>query len=781
MSAGSNKIRVYVRTRPTPNFSHDVLKFLPDVKTINVDIKKDIRKGVVNNQPSNWSFKADGILHNATQEAVHDTISRKIISRAMEGYNGTIMCYGQTGAGKTFTMTGATESYKHRGIIPRALQQVFREIQERVNQAITVQISYLEIYNENLYDLLSTMPDCLTSESQMTIVDDPPGVNIKGLSVHLIHNEEEAFNLLFEGETNRIIAAHALNKNSSRSHCIFTIYLESHSRILSNAMYVTSKVNLVDLAGSERLGKTWSEGKILNEATYINKSLSFLEQTILALADRNRQHVPFRQSKLTYALKDSLGGNCTTILVANIFGEVAHIEETLSTLRFASRMRAVATKPVINEHCDPVRMVQKLELEIHLLKQELAMHDILVNRCQITYEPLSDSQIGEINSQVHQFLEGTLDEIEIINIRQLREVFSQFKLAGLVEIEGQAVGEVDGHGFGIEVAPFSSKPTSFVVSKRSKYKKSKEQTSPSPKKESPGTPSPGKELDSRSLSRMQPLVTSGKDLDGKDTMQREQDVLSTDLNCPDSAGKEEHSRPSSPPNKAVAFEEFKIERGCEISRILQENKSILSEKKRTVKELSLRINNVKQEIDVAKQELEGKRQEREEQGEYMNDGEVVIDEEEFELIVKLKDLKSRYRSDYDTLRDLKSEILYCQQLVEQCRYRLLTEFEIWYNESFLIPEDIQANLKGGGSLRPGLIPVNRVLALEEDDHERFECLQQELLMENPDSVSFYNAKMKIEQRHIYDKAVSQPQPTKKKPGVISAAVKNKPPTMLSIS
>uniref|UniRef100_H3AQV5 Kinesin-like protein n=1 Tax=Latimeria chalumnae TaxID=7897 RepID=H3AQV5_LATCH len=770
MSAGSNKIRVYVRTRPTPNFSHDVLKFLPDVKTINVDIKKDIRKGVVNNQPSNWSFKADGILHNATQEAVHDTISRKIISRAMEGYNGTIMCYGQTGAGKTFTMTGATESYKHRGIIPRALQQVFREIQERVNQAITVQISYLEIYNENLYDLLSTMPDCLTSESQMTIVDDPPGVNIKGLSVHLIHNEEEAFNLLFEGETNRIIAAHALNKNSSRSHCIFTIYLESHSRILSNAMYVTSKVNLVDLAGSERLGKTWSEGKILNEATYINKSLSFLEQTILALADRNRQHVPFRQSKLTYALKDSLGGNCTTILVANIFGEVAHIEETLSTLRFASRMRAVATKPVINEHCDPVRMVQKLELEIHLLKQELAMHDILVNRCQITYEPLSDSQIGEINSQVHQFLEGTLDEIEIINIRQLREVFSQFKLvlktkqkklyeslftsdlviikreAGLVEIEGQAVGEVDGHGFGIEVAPFSSKPTRVVSYKSIVFSPL---FSPSPKKESPGTPSPGKELDSRSLSRMQPLVTSGKDLDGKDTMQREQDVLSTDLNCPDSAGKEEHSRPSSPPNKAVAFEEFKIERGCEISRILQENKSILSEKKRTVKELSLRINNVKQEIDVAKQELEGKRQEREEQGEYMNDGEVVIDEEEFELIVKLKDLKSRYRSDYDTLRDLKSEILYCQQLVEQCRYRLLTEFEIWYNESFLIPEDIQANLKGGGSLRPGLIPVNRVLALEEDDHERFECLQQELLMENPDSVSFYNAKMKIEQRVSY--------------------------------
>ncbi|CAI9566207.1 unnamed protein product, partial [Staurois parvus] len=156
----------------------------------------------------------------------------------------------------------------------------------------------------------------------MTIVDDSHGVFVKGLSLHHVPSEEHALNLLFEGETNRIIGSHILNKHSSRSHCIFTIHVESQSRTLSNAKYTVSKINLVDLAGSERLGKTGSEGQVLKEATYINKSLTFLEQAIIALADR-RDHVPYRQSKLTHALKDSLGGNCNTVLVANVYGEAA--------------------------------------------------------------------------------------------------------------------------------------------------------------------------------------------------------------------------------------------------------------------------------------------------------------------------------------------------------------------------------------------------------------------------------------------------------------------------
>lgn len=147
-----------------------------------------------------------------------------------------------------------------------------------------------------------------------------------------VYNNDRFSKLLFQGETNRIIAQHALNKRSSRSHCVFTIYIESHSRVESNTKYVTSKLNFVDLAGSERLGKTLSFGETQVEAMYINKSLTFLEQAVIALADRRRDHVPFRQSKLTHVLKDSIGGKCNTLLIANIWGEAVHIEETVKNI-----------------------------------------------------------------------------------------------------------------------------------------------------------------------------------------------------------------------------------------------------------------------------------------------------------------------------------------------------------------------------------------------------------------------------------------------------------------
>ncbi|XP_043397654.1 kinesin-like protein KIF9 isoform X4 [Chelonia mydas] len=733
MSAKENKVHAFVRVKPTANFPEDMIKYGPDNKSIDIYIRRDIKKGVVNNKQTDWSFKLDGVLHNASQDSVYDAVARDLVSQALNGYNGTIMCYGQTGAGKTYTMTGATESYKHRGIIPRAIQQ---------------------------------------------------------------------------GETNRIIGEHTLNKNSSRSHCIFTIYIESHSRILSDAKYTASKMNLVDLAGSERVGKTGSEGQVLKEATYINKSLSFLEQAIIALADRKRDHVPFRQSKLTHALKDSLGGNCNTVLVANIYGEAAQIEETLSSLRFATRMKWVTTEPAINEKYDPERMVKNLEKEIALLKQELAMHDSLVNRSLVNYDPLNEIQIAEINSQVRRYLEGATDDIDIMNIRQIQEVFNQFKVilsqqeqevearlrnkytlidksdfvaitaaqkAGLVDAEGHLVGEVDGQGFGIGVAPLSKHG-----GKKVKAKKAKEQLSPTIRKEGLGSPVLGKDLDFVSPSKSQ-LVTSARDLDVKEGLIREQDAASIETHRSESVPREDSHRPSSPPSKLVAFEEFKNERGSEINRIFKENKAILSDRKKKASEITHRLNLIKQEMDITKGALGAQKKEREEQGEYVNEeGQIIIDEEEFLLVMKLKDLKKQYRSDFDELRDLKAEVQYCKHLVDQCRNRLISEFEIWYNESFLIPEDVQEAIKPGGNIRPGMIPMNRVLSLDEDEQERFDRLQGEVLPACPDSTSFYNAKMKTDQKHKYFRAMAALQQMHKKPGLITATVKNKPPAVLHV-
>ncbi|XP_070947685.1 kinesin-like protein KIF9 isoform X5 [Macaca nemestrina] len=705
------KVHAFVRVKPTDDFAHEMIRYGDDKRSIDIHLKKDIRRGVVNNQQIDWSFKLDGVLHDASQDLVYETVAKDVVSQALNGYNGTIMCYGQTGAGKTYTMTGATENYKHRGILPRALQQVFRMIEERPTHAITVRVSYLEIYNESLFDLLSTLPYVGPSVTPMTIVENPQGVFIKGLSVHLTSQEEDAFSLLFEGETNRIIASHTMNKNSSRSHCIFTIYLEAHSRTLSEEKYITSKINLVDLAGSERLGKSGSEGRVLKEATYINKSLSFLEQAIIALGDQKRDHIPFRQCKLTHALKDSLGGNCNMVLVTNIYGEAAQLEETLSSLRFASRMKLVTTEPAINEKYDAERMVKNLEKELALLKQELAIHDSLTNRTFVTYEAMDEIQIAEINSQVRRYLEGTLDEIDIINLRQIKEVFNQFRVvlsqqeqevestlrrkytlidrndfaaisavqkAGLVDVDGHLVGEPEGQNFGLGVAPFSTKP--------------------------------------------------GKKAKSKKTFK-------------------EPLRPDTPPSKPVAFEEFKNERGSEINRIFKENKSILNERRKRASETTQRINAIKREIDVTKEALDFQKSLREKQGEYENKGLMIIDEEEFLLILKLKDLKKQYRSEYQDLRDLRAEIQYCQHLVDQCRHRLLMEFDIWYNESFVIPEDMQMALKPGGSIRPGMVPVNRIVSLGEDDQDKFSQLQQRVLPEGPDSISFYNAKVKTEQKN----------------------------------
>ncbi|XP_005547013.1 kinesin-like protein KIF9 isoform X3 [Macaca thibetana thibetana] len=711
------KVHAFVRVKPTDDFAHEMIRYGDDKRSIDIHLKKDIRRGVVNNQQIDWSFKLDGVLHDASQDLVYETVAKDVVSQALNGYNGTIMCYGQTGAGKTYTMTGATENYKHRGILPRALQQVFRMIEERPTHAITVRVSYLEIYNESLFDLLSTLPYVGPSVTPMTIVENPQGVFIKGLSVHLTSQEEDAFSLLFEGETNRIIASHTMNKNSSRSHCIFTIYLEAHSRTLSEEKYITSKINLVDLAGSERLGKSGSEGRVLKEATYINKSLSFLEQAIIALGDQKRDHIPFRQCKLTHALKDSLGGNCNMVLVTNIYGEAAQLEETLSSLRFASRMKLVTTEPAINEKYDAERMVKNLEKELALLKQELAIHDSLTNRTFVTYEAMDEIQIAEINSQVRRYLEGTLDEIDIINLRQIKEVFNQFRVvlsqqeqevestlrrkytlidrndfaaisavqkAGLVDVDGHLVGEPEGQNFGLGVAPFSTKP--------------------------------------------------GKKAKSKKTFK-------------------EPLRPDTPPSKPVAFEEFKNERGSEINRIFKENKSILNERRKRASETTQRINAIKREIDVTKEALDFQKSLREKQGEYENKGLMIIDEEEFLLILKLKDLKKQYRSEYQDLRDLRAEIQYCQHLVDQCRHRLLMEFDIWYNESFVIPEDMQMALKPGGSIRPGMVPVNRIVSLGEDDQDKFSQLQQRVLPEGPDSISFYNAKVKTEQKHNYLKTM----------------------------
>ncbi|NXM41812.1 KIF9 protein, partial [Gymnorhina tibicen] len=795
------RVQAFVRVKPTAHFARDMIKLGSDNKSIDIYIRKSPRGGAVNNSQTDWSFKLDGLLHNASQEMVYETVAKDVVSKALQGYNGTIMCYGQTGAGKTYTMTGATSDYRHRGIIPRAIQQIFKAAAEFLHVMVTVRVSYLEIYNEALFDLLAPGLARGCRDTQLAVRDGPQGVYVKGLSIHPVSHEEEALHLLFEaGETNRVIGEHTLNKNSSRSHCIFTMYIECRSRDYRNLKCLKSKITLIDLAGSERLSKTGSDGQVRIEASYINKSLSFLEQLVIALADPKREHIPFRQSKLTHVLKDSLGGNCNTVLVTNIYGEAAHVEETLSSLRFATRMNWVTAEPVPNEPFYRESSVKALEEEIRLLRQELILQDPMATHAFVSYKPLTTAQREEIRSQVQKYLRGVIKEIDIVNIRQIQEVFRQFKV-----IVSQQEEEVEcrlrskyglGHGDFAAKSGSESGSGSDLPSEEDQEDTVTPGASPGPKSTSEPAPLlPKRELPRWELppARLFPVETKLGNVSQNEssplktpTKDREEEEEGRDRDSDEEASVsslEEYSqKPGPPPSKQEAFEMFKKEAGREIHRIFRENKRILISRKKRSHSVAHKINHNKQLIERVTEALAAQKRKHRLEGEFTDQkGRVIIDEKEFSLILKLKELKEEHRAGFAELQDLKAEIQYCQKLVDKCRKRLISEFEIWYNKSFLIPEHVREALEPGGNIGPGMIPINRVMCLDEDEQDRFERLQERALPEGPGSVSFYRARMKTDQKHTFNRTTAALEKMSRKPGVVTAAGKKKAVSFLPIT
>ncbi|KAI9349548.1 P-loop containing nucleoside triphosphate hydrolase protein [Obelidium mucronatum] len=782
-------VKVVIRTRPTSEFAQNEIKFDADQKSVHIHIPKGQDGGFINNQQENWDFKFDNILHNASQEKLYDECGLPIVKSVMEGYHGTIMAYGQTGAGKTFTMTGATENYKHRGLIPRAISHIFREVAERPQMACTVRISYLEIYNEQIVDLLSPDSTSDSNESGALVVveDNKTGVShVKGLTMQIANNEEEALNLLFEGETNRSIAEHQLNKISTRSHCIFTIYLESRSRVESSERVISSKLNLVDLAGSERISKTHTQGLSLKEAMYINKSLTFLEQVIIALSDRKRDHIPYRQSKLTNVLRDSLGGSCNTLMIANIWGEKEHIEETISTLRFATRMMCVANTPRVNVQFDAMALIKKYEREVRELKQELAMHDSLANRSHVQYESFGEAQRTELGKVVKAYLKDEEQELEIVSLRQVREYFVQFKLAykgleqeredlimtlrkvgtsgsgggasgsvaaalagvgGLTkshdDIRGSkmlpdiddGVGETEASGFSVGLAP-GNKEQLY----RSNVKKKKM----------------GMGGTSKPLGGMGGGVTPLYDDDDdfgyeRDATSRQELHHSKRVN----SGAKHHN--AAYPglqsiSRADEFENFKRGKGSEMYRILCDNKASLKEKKKSAQQLAQQLNESQAQILSLKSQIESRRR-TQKPGSTDNSGisnsnnnnnisDVIIDEEEYALIEKLKTVKASYRENMEVLKGLRGEIAYVTKLVESVRQKLMVEFESWFEACFgvggvggggILEEGGRESGAGGyhGSFGEDLMDIG----------EKFDRLQLEKMsQEDPDSLPYYNAR-----------------------------------------
>mmetsp|Transcript_16565 Transcript_16565/g.23255 ORF Transcript_16565/g.23255 Transcript_16565/m.23255 type:complete len:736 (-) Transcript_16565:54-2261(-) len=710
-------VQVIVRTRPTSNFAQNCLKIDTEKNTIEVKMEK--AKGqAINNQQENWNFKLDKILHNASQEAVFDIAARDIVDSVMEGYNGTILAYGQTGAGKTFTMNGGTQSYQHRGVVPRALGHLFRCINAKPEVASVVRLSYIEIYNETYYDLLAEPG---VAQPELAVRDRADGVvEVKGLTKLVAESEEAALNHLFTGETNRAIAQHQMNANSTRSHCIFTIYLESRSRIESSEKVVMAKLNMVDLAGSERVGKTGSTGMTLKEAQYINKSLTFLEQVVIALANKKRDHIPFRQSKLTNLLRDSLGGNCKTRMIANIWAEKEQLDETISTLKFALRMMRISNEATVNVQLDPLVLLKKYQREIRELKQELAMHDTLANRSGVNYEPYTPEQQTELRRTVKRYIDGDIVNIDVQSLRQINEIFQQFKNVALDYKVLLEQGGGAGYGAGSDAA--GSDPASRAQS----AKRDGQTTSDGMVGDTVG--------DGFAVGLAHDGARPSSQMDGIDVTKAARQAAATKNKAEmDSYNKataveedeEEDRDPSQPPpSEDKALHEYKTGEGKEHQDIYLTNKKDLAEKKSALKKLSLQVNDTKKKIDDLNSKIALTRAQRE--ADQTEDGVQVIDEEEYAFIRQVKEMKKMYATQFNERKIVSSEVSYLKGLVETSKMNLCNKFLEWYTNKY---GDIQQATQA---------------ATEEDvldDGEKFDKMEMEKIMAaDPDSVSYYNAK-----------------------------------------
>ncbi len=454
----SNGIEVYLRIRPSPNPSGyfdqddiDETQFifqLPKQKHDSED--KNTNNAIVNNTRTKYGFKFNGILdYKATQEQVFNVIGAPAVKNVLDGFNSTVFAYGQTGSGKTFTITGGPERYADRGIIPRAISMLFDKLQNNKNGAFTCYVSYFELYNENGYDLLagvekddsgdSNSISSGNNRSEISRIDDLPKVTMlededgnyhfRNLSVNQVSSEEEALNLLFIGDTNRAIGETQMNQSSSRSHCIFTVMVEMRNS--RSDTVIRSKLNLVDLAGSERVHKTNSSGQTLKEAQYINSSLFFLEMVIVALHERTKKgkeniHVPYRNSMMTSVLRDSLGGNCKTIMVATISPEAKQTDESISTCHFAQRVALVKNNAYINEELEPELVIRRLKTELKRVREEVKFL-----KGENGEEELSDENHQELERAIRDYLfdseEGRELSIGTISLTKVQASYSIFK------------------------------------------------------------------------------------------------------------------------------------------------------------------------------------------------------------------------------------------------------------------------------------------------------------------------------------------------------------------
>ncbi|XP_042377963.1 kinesin-like protein KIN-14E isoform X2 [Zingiber officinale] len=369
-------IRVFCRCRPLSEEEissgcHAIIDF---------DAAKDGEIGMVTAGTTKKNFKFDRVYAPKDNQADVYEDASPLVTSVLDGYNVCIFAYGQTGTGKTFTMEG---SENNRGVNYRTLEELFKIAVERKETiSYSISVSVLEVYNEQIRDLLATSP----SNKKLEVRQAAEGFHhVPGMVEAKVENMKEAWNVLQAGSNARAVGSNNVNVHSSRSHCMLCIMVRAKN--LVNGECTNSKLWLVDLAGSERLTKTDVQGERLKEAQNINRSLSALGDVISALASKTN-HIPYRNSKLTHLLQDSLGGDSKALMFVQISPSNNDMGETVSSLNFASRVRGVELGPA-KRQTDTVEQ-QKMKQMLDKLRQESRTKDESLKRFEENCQNLED-------------------------------------------------------------------------------------------------------------------------------------------------------------------------------------------------------------------------------------------------------------------------------------------------------------------------------------------------------------------------------------------------------
>ena len=378
---------------------------------------------------NNYRFEFDRIFPpSSTQEDIYNFGVKGIIDSVLDGYNGTVLAYGQTSSGKTYTMQGEMNNNSTQGIIPRMIEHVFDFIHSQEGSEFMIKVSMIEIYLEKIRDLLD-----LSRVNLQVRENFSKGIYVDGCSERYVGCPEDVYAALKIGSNNRAQAATLMNEHSSRSHSIFILTINQNNK--KEGFSKVGKLYLVDLAGSEKLSKTGATGLTVEEAKLINKTLTTLGRVIYNLTDGKSNHVPYRDSKLTRVLQESLGGNSKTCLIITCSPSIYNESETLSTLRFGLRAKKIKNKPKINKEvtvAELQKLVDKLKENLKKANNRITQLENFIRQNGLRV-PESSYKIEEDEEEKSKEIEEKAKEKDAKNILEEIKKKKEYKNMGIGE------------------------------------------------------------------------------------------------------------------------------------------------------------------------------------------------------------------------------------------------------------------------------------------------------------------------------------------------------------